>query len=328
MDKLKCDRKPLIFLTKGQKIIYDLFFDAMQNGKYKVVLPTIINSNNIVYYIKLVIAENPEFCNYDTCSCSFSNQGNKCIVELNPAFRNKNMEYELQRKAKEILGKIITANVSDIKKVLAIHDYLIKNVTYKESPIVNSHLNHTAYGALVNNKAVCEGIAYGFSYLLNLVGIKSTVVDGEADGGPHAWNIVQIGNECYHFDVTWDLLRKDINQNMIYDYFCLSDLDLKNRVWDKKIYPKCNSRLYNYFIISNSFAHNDKDLIRIIERQFPKYKAIYLRCDFLSPNKEMAMDYIWNIFLGVAQKNRWHYGAVKYSLNEDQAVFSLYENIS
>lgn len=325
MDKLKHVNNPLITLTKGQRVIYDLLFDAMQNGKQDVILPTIVNSDNIIYYIKLVIAENPELCNYDACSCSFAQQGRKTIVRLNQAFQNSRMGYSLQRKAEQIIDEIIDVKVSDIKKVLAIHDYFIKHVTYKESYSSVSYVSHTAYGAIIENEAVCEGIAYGFSYLLKRVGIKSTVVDGEADGGGHAWNIVKIGAECYHFDVTWDLLRQNESHNMIYDYFCLSDQDLKNRIWDRKIYPKCKSRQYNYFIISKSFAHNDKDLIKIIERQFPKYKAIYLRYDFVSSSKETAIEYLWNVFLKVAQRNRWNYGSVRYSLNEDQSIFSLYE---
>ena len=323
MDKL--NNIPLISLTKGQRVIYNLFLNAMQRGKSDVILPAVVNSDNIIYYIKLVIAENPELCNYDACSCSFAYQGRKTIVRLNQAFPSSRMQSALQRKADEILNQIIDVSYSDIKKVLAIHDYFIKHVTYKETYSQVSYVSHTAYGAIIENEAVCEGIAYGFSYLLKRVGIKSTVVDGEADGGGHAWNIVKIETDCYHFDVTWDLLRQNESHNMIYDYFCLSDLDLKNRIWDRKIYPKCNSRQYNYFILSKSFAHSNNDIIRIIERQFPKYRAVYLRCDFLSSDKDTAMEYIWSIFLKVAQKNRWHYTSVCYSLNEDQAVFSLYE---
>lgn len=325
MDKLNKNISPLISLTKGQEVIYNLFHDAMQRGKNDVILPAVVNSDNIIYYIKLVIAENPELCNYDACSCSFAHQGRKTIVRLNQAFPSSKMLSALQRKVDEILNNIIDVSFSDIKKVLAIHDYFIKHVTYKESYSSVSYVSHTAYGAIIENEAVCEGIAYGFSYLLKRAGIKSTVVDGEADGGGHAWNIVKLGTECYHFDVTWDLLRQNESHNMIYDYFCLSDQDLKNRIWDRKIYPKCSSRLYNYFIISKSFAHNDNDLIRIIEKQFPKYRAIYLRYDFIHSNRECAMDYIWNMFLRIAQKNKWNYGSVRYSINEDQSIFSLYE---
>lgn len=325
MDKRKYINEPLIFLTAGQRKIYDLFFSAMKNGEYQVELPRRINSNNIIYYIKLVVAENPEFCDYDTCVCSFADNGSACLVRLQHAFQDSSMIFNLQIKAKSILDEIIDIGYSDIKKVLAIHDYLIKNVTYRDTLSTDSNISHTAYGAIVNKEAVCEGIAYAFSYLLNSVGIKSTVVDGIADGVPHAWNIVRIKNICYHFDVTWDLIRKDEYNNMIYDYFCLTDMDLKNRIWDRKIYPKCNSHLYNYFNLSKSFAHNETDLIRIIEQQFPKYRAIYLKSDFISSSKETTMNYLWNTFRKVAQQNRWHYGSVKYSFNEDQNVFVLFE---
>ena len=325
MDKLKKFSSPLITLTKGQEVLYNLFLDVMQRGKNDVILPASVKSDNIIYYIKLVIAENPELCNYDACSCSFAYQGNKTIVRLNQAFPSSKWFDTLRRKADEILNKIIDYSFSDIKKVLAIHDYLIKHVTYKESYSAVSYVSHTAYGAIIENEAVCEGIAYGFSYLLKRVGIKSTVVDGEADGGGHAWNIVKIGSECFHFDVTWDLLRQNESHNMIYDYFCLSDSDFKNRIWDKKIFPVCNSRLYNYFVISKSFAHCEKEMIEIIERQFSKYRAIYFRYDFIPWDKEQSLAYIWNAFNKTIQNNGWYYKSVTYSLNEDQNVFSLFE---
>ena len=69
MDKLDKDFSPLITLTKGQRVIYNLFLDAMQRGKNDVILPTVVNSNNIIYYIKLVIAENPELCTAEERNC-------------------------------------------------------------------------------------------------------------------------------------------------------------------------------------------------------------------------------------------------------------------
>lgn len=324
MDKHKLDNTLLIRLTKGQKNIYDAFYKAMKNGQYEVILPTAINRDNIIYYLKLVIAENPELCEYDTCNCKYSMYGHKCIVHLERAFRKRTMRFDLERKASEILQPILNNRVSDIKKVLYVHDYLIKHITYRERSL--DCLSHSAYGAIVNNEAVCEGISYGFSYLLKKLGIKATVVDGKADGEAHAWNIVEIGSERFHFDVTWDLLRQNDNHDMIYDYFCLSDSDLKDRIWDRKIYPICNSRTYNYFLLSNSFAHNEKELIKIIERQFPKYRAIYFKYDFIPWDKEKSMAYIWNAFKTTVQKNGWHYKSVIYSLNEDQKIFSLHEN--
>lgn len=323
MDKLNNDNTTIITLTKGQRVIFNLFLSAMKKGESKVVLPTRINSNSIIYFIKLVIAEYPELCQYDTCSCSYLYQGNSCIVKLNPAFGNRAMANELNAKARRILDSIIVEKTSDIKKVLCIHDYLINNVTYRETELNSFNISHTAYGAIVNNEAVCEGIAYGFSYLLKMSGVKATVVDGKADDGAHAWNIVKIDSDCYHFDVTWDLIRKGDQNNMIYDYFCLCDSDLNERVWDRKIYPQCPSRKYNYFVLSNSFAHSENELIRIMERQYPKYNAVYLKYDYFNYDRDKAMNYLWSLFLKTAQKQGWSVGSLHYAVNDDQSIFTI-----
>ncbi len=37
---------------------------------------------------------------------------------------------------------------------------------------------HTAYGTIVEKNAVCEGISAAYCYLLKLVGISATIVNG------------------------------------------------------------------------------------------------------------------------------------------------------
>ena len=88
-----------------------------------------------------------------------------------------------------------------------IHDYLIENIEYEENSTDNNVYN--IYGALINKKCVCEGYAKAFKYLLDNLNINNTLVIGKAtnsDGNTenHAWNYVQINNEWYAVDCTWD----------------------------------------------------------------------------------------------------------------------------
>ena len=128
---------------------------------------------------------------------------------------NKVKKYLVQNKT----GK----EYEDIKMV---HDYLVKNIeydtTYSKPNIYN------IYGALVNNKCVCEGYAKACKYLLNEMGIESTLVIGEAynsegESEKHAWNYVKVDGNWYAVDVTWDdpiiIGEGTISDNTRYKYF-------------------------------------------------------------------------------------------------------------
>ncbi len=73
---------------------------------------------------------------------------------------------------------------------------------------------YTAYGALVDKKAVCEGYSRALQLLFNEVGIVNTLVAGESleSGEGHMWNQVRINGDYYHLDATWND-SKDLNRH-------------------------------------------------------------------------------------------------------------------
>ena len=115
----------------------------------------------------------------------------------------ENAQRSFNNAVKKALGKI-DENMSDYEIAHTIHDYLIDLVTYEA---VGDH--QSAYGALVNHKAVCAGYTRAFQVLMNAAGIpcwhvsgKSYDPNGELFG--HAWNMVWLDGMCYYTDVTWD----------------------------------------------------------------------------------------------------------------------------
>ena len=67
-------------------------------------------------------------------------------------------------------------------------------------PREGDKLVYTAYGAAINEKAVCQGYACLFYMMCRSVGIPVRIVHNE----DHAWNIVQIDDLWYNMDATWD----------------------------------------------------------------------------------------------------------------------------
>ena len=122
-----------------------------------------------------------------------------------------------------ILSELGLSGKSEYERVSAVYNYVFENVKYdkvhKKNP--HYHLRSTAYGALVNGCACCQGYSVLMYRLLREAGINVRVVTGNAVSGGaseyHAWNIAEIDGVYYNIDVTWDAL------NGKHEYFLKSE---------------------------------------------------------------------------------------------------------
>lgn len=146
------------------------------------------------------------------------------------------MNKEVNAKADEIIGQIITPSMTDYDKVKAIHDYIVNNTTYDSSL---QPISFTIYGALIKGRGVCQAYASAFETLLDKVGIENTAVISESM--EHVWNLVKLDGDYYHIDVTWDDPVTNTGENVLrYDYFLVNDEEMKSRehVWEYNDYPQ------------------------------------------------------------------------------------------
>ena len=117
----------------------------------------------------------------------------------------KNAINRVEAKSKEIINNV--PNGTRYEQVKYIHDYLIDNMEYNQTKNVN---NSNIYGALIEGKAVCEGYAEAFKYLMDKLNIPCILVYGdginsEGDSEYHSWNqVLMEDNKWYSVDVTWD----------------------------------------------------------------------------------------------------------------------------
>lgn len=151
---------------------------------------------------------------------------------------------------------------NDFEKEVIIHDALCKAVVYdSEYDYRDKNSVYSAYGALVNGHAVCEGYARAFKLLCRYAGIESILVTGNSRGVGHMWNMVNLENEWYHVDVTWDDLRQEplhtyLNVTELYiraDHdidinYSKADSSLASQGISFNFYlPKAESEKYNYY---------------------------------------------------------------------------------
>lgn len=93
---------------------------------------------------------------------------------------------------------------------------------------------------------------------------------------PHAWNIVNIGEEPYQLDVTWDIGTMGQSKHHIaHDYFNLTD-ELMNQ--DHKAdssLPECKSKKANYYVQRGCSFQMRHRLMAHIDRLIEKNERIY-----------------------------------------------------
>ena len=114
------------------------------------------------------------------------------------------MTSELEQKRAEIGATLVG---SDYDKIIKAHDWIVSNVEY-DSSLSNKNI-YNLYGALILKKAVCEGYAEAFKYLMDYAGIECVLVTGQATNSAgstenHEWNYVKLNGIWYGIDCTWD----------------------------------------------------------------------------------------------------------------------------
>ena len=128
-----------------------------------------------------------------------------------------------------LLGQLNLYGKSDYEKICGIYDWMCANITYDYDNLEDDSylLMYTAYAALVNRTAVCQGYANLFYRLALELGVDSRVITGtgisNTGSGPHAWNIAKLSGSYYDVDATWDATWKQAG--LEYDWFLKNEAD-------------------------------------------------------------------------------------------------------
>lgn len=116
-------------------------------------------------------------------------------------------ERELGERVDQILTDLNLEGKSAYEKSRLIYDYICTHVTYDYAHLKDESYRRqfTAYAAVFDGTAVCQGYASLF-YLMGLkAGLSVRCISGIGNGGAHAWNIVQLDDGLYYnLDSTWD----------------------------------------------------------------------------------------------------------------------------
>ena len=135
---------------------------------------------------------------------------------------------------------VISSEMSDIEKALALHDWVVRECDYDYTNYKNDSIPSISYsyaGVFAKGQAVCQGYAEAMSVLFQKVGIESYVVSSSKMN--HAWNVVLLDGAYYHIDATWD--DPIYNDDEYEDNICEGFVRHKNFVKsDTEMTQECN----------------------------------------------------------------------------------------
>lgn len=246
-------------------------FNNAQHPGVRVYLPdATLNEASVTRIYQAFFNDNPHFFYLDR---TYSMEGvqdisgatyyNVLILQYTlPTQQRTQAEQKLQAIVDAILAECPSSDDYAIEQYL--HDEVAARCTYDTEAAENDSdavpNAYTAYGALVEGKAVCEGYAKALHLLLNKKSIPSTLVTGvsKENDESHMWNLVTVNGENYHVDPTWD----DSGDRVQHTYFNLTtEMVLDSCTIDNaESLPLCTATK------DNPFVRNDT-LIDTYERQ-------------------------------------------------------------
>jgi len=125
--------------------------------------------------------------------------GNFCIE------RNSE-EWEQMRRDIALLDAILARVVAKIPEDFSTYEkyyYLATVVSARVEYTLETRNRATAFGALVDGKALCEGYAKSFYLLCKRANLACYLQSGMTPSGGHAWNLIVLETGTYHVDITW-----------------------------------------------------------------------------------------------------------------------------
>ena len=238
-----------IYLKKANNYVLDYDFmyvkktdDFIANDKQELIniLYTFLNNGNTNFYF---------YCDYDECANDVGtltdanelininnyihpynnyrkvfvtyNSFDKVEINIEKSY-NEEVVVATDKKIDKIMNEILTDDMTDREKIVAIHNYIVETTDY-DTEYLEANLNdidspsHKAIGPLYYHKALCGGYADAMSLFLNKLKIPNYRISSEN----HIWNYVYVDNNWYHLDLTWDDPVTDDGSKLVLDNFLL-----------------------------------------------------------------------------------------------------------
>ncbi len=245
------------FYPNNQQDILNLFYTALDGGWSEVTFYCEEKYPNCMEDVKTLTKNSTTLSNINNFVVTY-NAYNRIYVDIN-SFGRVNIQFErlyteeqkkqIALKVSELYDELITDTMSDREKIKVVHDYIIEHTVYDQEHAAKYTNNeeftistsNTAYGPLFTGKAVCGGYTDAMALFLDKMGIPNYKISSQK----HIWNLVYVGGEWKHLDLTWDdpVVNNGTINTLQHNFFLISTEelekeDLTEHTFDKTIYQE------------------------------------------------------------------------------------------
>lgn len=247
-----------IMLMSAEDYDEDGALNAIHQGLLKYETKIDIKEFNIpVSEIKRIV--NKAFYMYSEMYCVnsytyyYSNQN--IVLTFCPIYSETaevmSKKLRLYKAYKENVLSNVTEDMTDLEKIITIHDYLVMYLEYDGDYSIYDGVNMAMSGT-----GVCQGYSQLFYDLCTDLGIscgfalRDAIKDenGKVIEAGHIWNIVKLNGEWYHVDLTWDDPLNDVYGRVSHEFFLVSDERIKQLDSTRKFMSserECTSKQYD-----------------------------------------------------------------------------------
>ena len=161
---------------------------------------------------------------FDNCDEEkFNRCFNQIIDKIDSKIDNYTPDYEIAKLAYEHLAETVSA--ADEAQTAFLR--LDQNDPAATASFLNKYGRaFCAYGAIVEKKAVCMGVAMAYKMLLDHYRVDAACVTGKYDKLPHMVNVVELDGTRFYVDITKGLTTKEMPM-VRYDMFLVSTARIK-----------------------------------------------------------------------------------------------------
>ena len=249
-------------------------YEAVDSFETQCTFPQTLSRDELSNLMLLLSYECPELLQFSTATeITFYTDSNGRVVSTQLPLTMTREQYVAEYRVCAGVAAAVAqkANgLSEYEKELVAYNYIASNCFYNyDAPNASS-----AYGALGDRSAKCDGISLAMKWLCEEMGISCMVMAGNAPGNPigHAWNVVCIDGTYYDLDVTNDVNSADRDYNY-YGAFNVSRRWIRNKYTESVsfsgflIVPGSESMNMSYHALNGSFVMAGTPAEELLYRQ-------------------------------------------------------------
>ena len=220
--------------------VQDILSSALEENRTRVTLlinMSTLTAENVKTMAQDLYRNNPTICVRapQLTVYMYSGSGRQRLYDVNIQYgmaEDEVIRCKSQLKNLDVASNLGAEELDDLHAAFAACRYLVGNC------VLNESAPGSCYDALIRFESSSEGLALAYVEMCHQLGIECRIVYGQHGGRDHCWNIVRIGGDWYHVDVS-----------RCYDGqyaagFLLNDESMWNDYrWTISGYPACRGEL-------------------------------------------------------------------------------------